>query len=707
MELNTSQQSNIELYFDHGSGFHANEVAVFPYTPNDHFNHYRSSIPYADIKAVRIDPAKAAGLFSIRSITTYSGKTQVSTQGAELLAHIIETNGVIDLVVHDGILSGKALTDDPYLVVETEQFGRTHLPFGQRLLFSLGAILLTATIFLTICYFPKISFLSFFAFILLFVFQQEGFFPKPLNVVTILTNSALILNIISGLSIGILSSYWLSKHHKKSTVTEDNVTVFYRALVFALSIVIAGIWLDPISPWLSLTFAALVLAYCGGTVTNGLRQLIKSLVHENDSIPPRTAWLLKFLLFVSILWLIVDRAPSMIYDPRIWAEDGRHTLVAMFKHHGFDALFWYDEYFRILSNFAGLLSTRIFPLENAAYVFTFTALSIKLIPFLLVIVGKSSLWNTTAKKIVFCLLILYAPMSQEIWLNVNGSHYYMTLIAILLLAEIELATSKIRLWCYYLLLGVSSLSGILPCIMTPLYWMRAYQLRNRQTFFAALILTSGMLIQIFLILLFDGSTPPRGTAATTDIAGWIVVIKTILLPLNEGWARLGFSLSREITAGLGPFSSGQVLLTGYLTLILLLLFILRKSVAAYFLLAYLGLLLMTLLFGLGGPEQSVFRHPFVGNRYFYVPNALFLIVLVAALQQLGSRIAVSLCAVTIVIFSTFVISNNSSLFMSQPVILEGLPSWSSEIRRWRQDPEQPVQIWPYGWDIKINSSQDR
>lgn len=701
IELQVEKRSNIEIFFDSGKGFNADQVSIFYNAKGDHFSNYEDGISFNNITRLRIDLGQGTKHFSIQSVTLSSGETSEVLKEDTLFSRIIQINEITDLAVKNGVLVGETYGNDPFLVIDTGQLSRVHSRIKHRLFLSLTAALLAGGALLFTWLSPGASIISLFIFVVLNIFQQKALISNTVNV-DFANYLTLYINVAFGFFAGIFTSRELQHSQNNLLVSQNDVTTFYRAVFLAFTLLIIGHWLDPIFPWLSLSSTLMVIAYSGGLLTLSIRYFLEDLVCDKTSSPLTPSGIIQLTLLVTVVGLIIDRAPSLMTDPRIWAEDGGHYLRAISQKQGLDAVFWYSEYFRILSNFASLVSTRIFELESAAYVFTFTALIVKCIPFLVVIFGNSILWNTVAKKILICLIILYTPMSEEIWLNVNGSHYYMTLATILILAEIELSMRKIRSLTYYLLLAVASLSGILPCAMTPLYWLRAWQLRNQKVLIGAIILTIGSMTQLFLILTYDEIAPSRGSVASAGIAGWIFFIRTILLPINENWAQLASHLSMATNTGIDPVSTGQLLLGCYVITMVVALWILRKSVIAYFLISGIGLVVMTLLFGIGGSQQAIFLNLFLGDRYFFAPTVLFLITFITVLPKLRKYIGTPIATMVMVLTSTFILANSVQLFNSHSPVVEGLPSWSTEIAHWRKHPAYPVKIWPYRWYIRFN-----
>lgn len=702
VELQVNTYTDVEIYYDSGRGFSEEQRIRFDgsdLTENsDDFFEYKAIFPVSEIRGVRIDPAKQAGPFAIGSIVLLSGGEKQSLQGAALLQRIKSTNGIVGLTVRDGLVIGKAVNKDPYLVVTTQNLEMAYTSFWLRVLVGLGigGLVLAGLGFIYIS--PAVSILTVSIFCLLSVVQAQQLVLTPLVTNPFFNDIRLAGNLGCAVGLTVVLTRMIRRWQK--AMLDDAVNHFLFQLYLILGALLLGIWLGPAFWPLTWSLVLLVVATSNLECSRQVKGVLQTLVDDKEVIDSNWVLPTKIVLLGFLACLIIDRAPSLFTDPRIWAEDGRHTLHGIFFYHGWKGIFWYDEYFRIMSNIAGVLSTRVFELEAAAYIFTSLAFFVKLLPFLLVIWGRSTLWNTVAKKSLVCLLILYAPTSEEIWLNVNGCHYYMTLVTILLLPEIEVTLSRFGLGCRLFLLGVASMAGILPCAMTPLYYMRGLQIRNKKTLAAAIVLTLGGALQYYLLATAEGSVPVREGITTLNYAGWIVVIKTVLLPLSESWAQ---QVSTSLGSGSGLLRIGNILLFGYVGIALGLFWFLRKNTVVYFLAAGLGLVGLALVFGLGGPLQVGMVHPFAGNRYFYAPNVLLWLTLLGGLQQLQHRLGVFFASATVVVCCSFLLSLNTHQFYERQVIFKELPTWQTELRRWRQEPGYTMQLWPANWTVNLNA----
>jgi hypothetical protein len=116
-----------------------------------------------------------------------------------------------------------------------------------------------------------------------------------------------------------------------------------------------------------------------------------------------------FLIFGAILaW----RAPRLLLAPRFWAEEGSVYFKFAYEHSFLRALFfvyWEAGYLYLLVNVVTAIAAHLLPLEYAPFATVYTALVIQLVPFLIILYGKSSVFTSIRKKITACLVFLFLP----------------------------------------------------------------------------------------------------------------------------------------------------------------------------------------------------------------------------------------------------------------------------------------------------------
>ncbi len=126
----------------------------------------------------------------------------------------------------------------------------------------------------------------------------------------------------------------------------------------------------------------------------------------------------KVLLFVSFIWIIFLREPSLFIEPRFWAEEGSVYISYAYTHS------WYENllaphlgYYSLFNNLIASIATKVVPLTYAPFVTTFGAFIVQIISFLIILWGDSICWNNIYKRIIVSLSILFVSSTGEIWLT--------------------------------------------------------------------------------------------------------------------------------------------------------------------------------------------------------------------------------------------------------------------------------------------------
>jgi hypothetical protein len=411
-------------------------------------------------------------------------------------------------------------------------------------------------------------------------------------------------------------------------------------------------------------------------------------------------------IFVFILILVITRDPMLLIQPRFWAEDGAHFYEFAFSHDWLDTLLFHPNYRLLLSNLSALAATGIVDMELAPLPFTLKSLLIMSAAVAIVIWGNSELWNTPLKKLLVSLIIVFAPVSDETWLNANGTQYYSALITALLLCESMPQSGWIRKLLYRVLLLTGSLNGLLSCVLTPLYWIKAFRSRDREVFIQAIILSIGCLIQL-LSMSIETDSAERHRLTSLATFGWITAIKTYGHVFSREFGQLLYDII--ITDGQVPymvsrlyFLLGYMWLAIWLGILAALAYRLRQSVALYLLASYVLLFVFVSIFAIAGRDNIFLLYPLLGNRYFFIPSALLLIVIMTSIQVPGRNVRSSAWAITASIVLTLGLLNSIHKYYTALDDFSAYPEWKIEVGKWQSNPQHRLSIWPPPWAIDLD-----
>ncbi|MFW2439037.1 MAG: hypothetical protein ACN4GR_06670 [Arenicellales bacterium] len=420
---------------------------------------------------------------------------------------------------------------------------------------------------------------------------------------------------------------------------------------------------------------------------------------------------LSLLIFSIAFLVVIFRDISLLTQPRFWAEDGRHFFEYAYKHDWLDTLLFHPEYRLFLSNISALIATRVTSLGLAPLPFSLIWLMIIASALAIVAWGNSPVWDTPAKKILVCAMIIFAPRSAEIWLNANGTQYYTPLITALILAESTVGSGIFKVYSFRILLALASINGVLSCLLTPLYWFKAFRHRNdRELIIQAAILSAGAVFQLFTLLM-SSAHAERNLLSDASLFGWISWVKSVGLTFNTELAELLHNsvLSGAISIDSNTFTNvGYLLLSLWLLAVIFLAYRLRHHIAIYILASYVLLFLFVSIFGIAGPDNVYFIYPDLGNRYFLLTSALILISLYASIGSFTQGTKLRNSAVILSIILGLGLTNGIEQFYGQKLKREPTwPEWQAEVEKWNTDHRYILHIWPDPWVVNLqNHSTD-
>lgn len=404
------------------------------------------------------------------------------------------------------------------------------------------------------------------------------------------------------------------------------------------------------------------------------------------------------------------RAPSLLIEPRFWAEEGTRYFAYAWQVR-VDGQWWLAlvnapttlsvGYFGLWPNLASTLAAMV-PLEWAPTVTTVAALVVQVSVAAFWLWSRFELWPEAWQKGLGLVLLLVTPLTAEAWLNtINSQSFFVVLTLLVLLATPEPGRGR---WTARVALAVAGLTSSVSCVLTPWFLERAWSGRERERWIQAAILGAAALIQLGVALQSSGAAgsligqrhglPSLSTLvavwSTQSIglvlggiawmrteAAWIVAHGGLSWGWTLVWLVAVVAAIIGVTQGLPPRDRGRVI-----------------SI-------YCGLLTVVVTASLGDDKLALVP-PGVAERYFLAPNMLLALTLLAAVgtgtaahrQGVGRwrRWGQGLVLV-------WVIVHGSARYAEQPFVRADWPRWSDEVAHWRSDPSQPLHVWPGDWTI--------
>ena len=407
--------------------------------------------------------------------------------------------------------------------------------------------------------------------------------------------------------------------------------------------------------------------------------------------------------FAAVL-AIALRAPALWSHLRFWGEEGTIHFAAAFNQPWYDSLFApHVGYYSLFANGTALAAARFAPLEYAPLVTLTAALAVQALPVALILLSRAPLWRSWASALTGAVIVIFVPISTELWLNTINSQFYLTLCTFLVLLEEEPPVAPGRRFAYRAVLLVGGLTGAVSCFLTPLFFLRYWLHRHREHLVQASLMAVCTLVQ--LLALWSQADDPSVTRRFSPLD--LPTLGALLWTNTIAWPFLGLGTAQTFASvvysarntGLREFTDLGVLLLAADAIFLW--WLARGLVAtrACFLLgSFLVLVVLSALTSTGSvPEKWVLIQPGFGGRYFYAPVAILLIAVLSGLVEgrpgLAAprrvlHVALLVCAIAI------------GVWQFRVAVVLG-PPWDLEVARWRENPQAPLAIAPRGWTVLL------
>lgn len=384
-------------------------------------------------------------------------------------------------------------------------------------------------------------------------------------------------------------------------------------------------------------------------------------------------WLLSLTALLLVAGIMYARRPELFTTPRFWAEEGEVYFSAAY-HYGFwQALFsQHMGYYAIIPNLATALATLV-PLEFAPFITTYIAFTFQILVSALVIYGQSPFWDTWPKKLIIaCGIQLINPF--EVWLTSISVHFWLCIATFLILLESSDNSDRIRRTIYRTVLIIAGLSSVVSLFLAPLFLLKAWRDRLRESWIHGLILVFTAIIQGYALLTF--------------------LLKSNSLSTGSRLSENRFSLNDVVAFHLfDPFIDWRltkwipatVLISIYVCLGVYLLYLLFRSMRdGEYLTIYSSFFLVSVLSTLLSINLAS------SPRYAFAPSVMLLVILVNetfAEERMVSRwLALSF---VIVITVSSITGFRKHIYYSPDY-----PQWQEEVKVWRTDTTRPLKIWP-------------
>ncbi len=396
-------------------------------------------------------------------------------------------------------------------------------------------------------------------------------------------------------------------------------------------------------------------------------------------------------LLLGIALLIAVRIPSIWTQGRFWAEEGSIFFVNAWHVPWYKVLlFTYGGYLNFAANLAAVLANHLVSLEWAPYVSIIFAFLIQIFPAALLCLSKQK-WLQDIKMLLAALLIVITlPFSHEVWLTSISTQCHLNLCAGLILA-LEPGVGSIALF-QYILLFFAPLSGPGASFLVPLFIARAVIDRSKSRAIQAAILGLAAALQ----LLFFYHPADRQLGISPPLLLNVFFVKHLLEPfLGQQSESLVDPLRDSFVAG---HASIVAMLVALIVFGIFAVAIWRtgKAEPIWFFLSGMLMAILSYCGALGNRVDLLFAY--AANRYVFAPQILLELSLLSL--SCVSRGRIRLISTALIIW--LVVIGLREYFYTPGMFSVG-PSWRSEVRQWRKNPEYKLEIWPKGWYVTLQS----
>lgn len=420
---------------------------------------------------------------------------------------------------------------------------------------------------------------------------------------------------------------------------------------------------------------------------------------SRGSFPSPFSGAQRFALLAAFALLTALRLPRAWVHGRFLDEEATVFLAYAWHHPWPDALFRaFAGYWNLAANgitllIATLVKAGALPLERAPYVTMTAALAVQCLPALLILTGRADWLRRRSAVIAALLMIVLAPASEEVFLNVLHIQFHLALCAALILALDPPETRSGRTG-YGALLFLAPLCGPGAIVILPLFALRAMLDRDRARVAQLAPFAGGAAVQL---LFFYHQSPMRGHSVDPATTAAAMFVRLIALPLlnygvADGIGRMIIAAQRDGSAGWWFASTAAVAGLGAL----LITAARRRDGAVWLLAAGLGLAIVSFGFGMVLLDRASLFRVGSGERYNFLPLVLIGLGLIALAVRDGSagRVWASLCLLVIL---------TGLIRYPRPLddYADG-PSWPVQVAVWRQDPTYPLAVWPHPWTADLS-----
>jgi hypothetical protein len=400
------------------------------------------------------------------------------------------------------------------------------------------------------------------------------------------------------------------------------------------------------------------------------------------------------------LFVLVVRAPWILFVGRIWAEEGTIFLQYAWTHSISEAVLCpHAGYCNLVANLAGIVAAHA-PLEIAPCLTATLALLVQAVPAGLVLFTRIQGLETPARKAIALVLLLTVPANPEVYLATINSHFVLCAASGLILASDP--GGQVARVCKLAVLLLGGLSGVVSTFLAPLFWVRWWRDRHREILIQASLLTVCALLQVVFLTRAVSDEERHIRFSPTVIAGaaYAKFIDLPVAPTKPALRHLERMRANLEQTGSLPVSVWLVTTVGFAAFLLA-----CKKSGSRTAVFFAGATVWLILLASPGSREAITEgkltiHLTGAIRYYYAAEVLFFLGLLLAAAP-GSRLpryGRVLAGIWLGGALAMGLFNFSRAPLDWPMFFFG-PPWAQQVDQWHKDPSKPLAIWPTGREI--------
>jgi hypothetical protein len=417
---------------------------------------------------------------------------------------------------------------------------------------------------------------------------------------------------------------------------------------------------------------------------------------RTDATPGITSIPLLPYYIAVFLALSVAKAPTVLLEPRFWAEEGDVYYATMRALPAWDALtFVAKGNLQLLINLVVYVSTKV-PILYAPAVTTYAAYLVELLVAVLIYRFVAACDINRLVGLLLLVAWLFLAPSYETWNSITNIQWICSVsLLFVLIMPGDAVGRNLGKWAVWA--ALCGLTGIASCALAPGFLARAYLDRSKAFAILGAVLAVCALVQLAIILLYGVGDRPLAFGPRTVMVPMLV--QTVLTPL------IGVE---RVETFVGPVRQGVVPLAAlalvYLAAIpwMALAIGLASRAARVELVAIVAAMwLLASIFytfgALGSPLDLI--SPLGGARYYLLGAMCFCLLLAWGSTASAPLARYTATALLVLIAGVSVSQHLRSAWVS--AFTQG-PSWKAQIAQCVPQSPCVVAIWPQAQNRQID-----